>query len=98
MSVTFAAPLDNMAVDPMRGFSTRVEKRPVLDETGQVVGEDHRDYLSTGERWRKLNFRGRVTVKYGLVSESEAQLGPKSSTQPVYSQPRKAHTIRLSTA
>jgi len=64
---------DNMAIDPIRVFSVSVEKRPILDDKGQTIGQDDWGHLDSGERWRKLEFRGRVGVKYGLVNESEAR-------------------------
>jgi hypothetical protein len=74
MSISLAAPLDNMAVDPIRVFSARVEKRVIFDDQRHTIGEDNWGYLSSGERWRKLHFRGRIAVGYGLVNESDAQL------------------------
>lgn len=74
MSIELGKPLDNMAVDPIRVFSVRVESRSVFNDKGQVIGEDSWGYLSSGERWRNIHFRGRVAVKYGLVSESDARL------------------------
>jgi hypothetical protein len=74
MNIELEKPLDNMAVDPIRVFSAHIERRSVFDDKGQVIGEDNWGYLTTGERWRNIHFRGRVAVKYGLVSQSDAQL------------------------
>lgn len=73
--ISLARPLDNVAaVDPMRVFSTHVENRTVYDDKGVPIGEDNWGYLRSGERWRKVQFRGRVAARYGLVDRLEAKL------------------------
>jgi len=74
LEISFGRPLDNMAVEPVRIFSSHVEKRSIFDDKGLAIGEDSWGYLSSGERWRKVQFRGMVGAKYSLVNESEAEL------------------------
>jgi len=67
-------PLENVAIDPVRVMSKHVEKRTILDDKGLPIGEDNWGYLSSGERWRKVQFQGMVAARYSLVSETEARL------------------------
>lgn len=66
-------PMPSMAIDPIRTLSTHVEQRPVLNHESKPVGEDHRGYIQSGERWRQLLlFKGGMVAKYGLVPDKDA--------------------------
>jgi hypothetical protein len=50
-----------------------VEKRGILDDKGNPVGEDSWGYRGRSERWRRVEFRGgQVVARYGPVNEKDA--------------------------
>jgi len=76
LDITFGQrPMESMAVDPAFTFSKHVEKRSIVDNTGQPIGEDYWGYLNTGERWRQVRlFKGGIVAKHGFVNKEEAEL------------------------
>jgi len=65
---------ESMDMDPTLTFSERFEKRVVLDDTGQRIGEDYWGYLDTEKRWRRIHLWGGVYAKYDLANERDAGL------------------------
>lgn len=61
------------AVDPAVVFSSDVQKRTIFNSSGKPVGQDTWGYLSSGERWRRVHFKGFVHVKYDFVQAKEAE-------------------------
>jgi len=74
LEISYGLRQGNMAVDPTRVFSTHVEKRNIPNDKGRTIGDDEWGYLSSGERWRQIRLWGGDSVKYGLVSQKEAEL------------------------
>jgi hypothetical protein len=56
------------------GAFARIEKRPVLDDQGHVVGEDTWGYQSSEKRWRTVEFPGFVAAQYSLINGTDARL------------------------
>ncbi len=65
---------ESIPVDPASVFSNHVEKRSIFDDKGEPIGEDDWGYLDSGERWRRIQLRGRGVAKYNFVNEKEAEL------------------------
>jgi hypothetical protein len=55
-------------------LSEHAEERDVLSSEWGKFGEDRWGYLSSGERWRQVRFRGGIFAKYGLVDKKAAEL------------------------
>lgn len=63
--------------DPILSSSGHVEKRRVLDEKGNPIGEDSWGYLENGERWPRIRLIGWLDISYGThgsVREKDAAL------------------------
>ena len=68
-------PMESMALDPARTFSSHFERRRILDDQGHPLGEDYWGYLESGERWRQVRlFKGGIVAKYGFVDKKQAEL------------------------
>ncbi len=57
--------------DPILALYDRTEKRKVLDETGNTVGQDSWGHWGQNERWRDVYLRGCVNARYGSKNERE---------------------------
>ena len=63
--------MGGVPVPPALIDSGPVVKRMIFDDQGNTVGEDSWGYLDSGERWRRVRFRGRVVARYGSVLEKD---------------------------
>ena len=55
---------------PALTYSGYLEKRQIRDDKGQIIGEDTWGYW-TGEHWRRVHLRGRITAHYGSRNKGE---------------------------
>ena len=66
--------LGRIPIPPALIDSGPVEKQNVLDEQGNIVGEDSWGYLESGELWRRVRLRGRIVVSYGVLREKDVAI------------------------
>jgi hypothetical protein len=65
--------IDSSSSGGSTSISGHVEKRKILNDQGNPVGEDSWGYWNRGERWRRVYFReGLVVARYGAVNEKDA--------------------------
>jgi hypothetical protein len=76
MNISFRhRPMDTSTMDPVLTFSKHVEKRDVVDNTGESIGDDYWGYLNAKERWRRVRlFKGGVFAKYDSADMKESAL------------------------
>ena len=74
LEISFGSQSMSGAVDPSRILSDHIEKRTIVDDKGQPIGEDYWGYLRSGERWRRVQLRGSAIAKYDFVNERQAEL------------------------
>jgi hypothetical protein len=63
--------LGEVPEDPALTFSGHVEKRRIVDDNGNVIGEDSWGYWDSGERWRRIRLLGWITARYGSVNKRD---------------------------
>ncbi len=67
--------MQSTALDAARIISAHVEKRTVVNDSGEVQGDDYWGYLDSGEQWRQIRlYRGGVVAKYGFVGKEQSKL------------------------
>lgn len=59
--------------DPNLVFSEYSEKHRILDDEGQLIGEDYWGYLGRGKIWRRVHLHGFVYANYSDAGEQEAE-------------------------
>jgi hypothetical protein len=62
-------PYPNPILDPL--YEDKVEKRRVLDDKREPIGEDAWGYWGQGERWRRVRLLGWVNARYGSKNEKD---------------------------
>jgi len=68
-------PMPSMSTDPRSTVSKQVIKRNIVDQNGNVLGDDYWGYLTTGEQWREIRlYKGGVLATYGFSNRTEAKL------------------------
>jgi hypothetical protein len=63
--------------DPIFTFSEHWEKRDIINDKRQVVGEDYWGYLDRQKIWRRIHLKGRVNARYDSVNQRDAELFDK---------------------
>ena len=66
-----AMKVGNVPEDPVLTDSVPLEKRWILDDMGNAIGEDSWGNWDSGRRWRRVRLRGWITARYGSISNTD---------------------------